>query len=206
MPNKKQWVKAHQKDHFVKKAKREGLGSRAAYKLIEIQKKYHLIKPGMTVLELGAAPGSWTQIVQRHIGKAGKIIAIDRLPLTQSVNAIFIQGDITDVKIIEQLSHQLQHRCVDVVLSDMAPNLSGQKAIDQPRMLHLLDTAFDIVQKFLVQGGSFLFKLFQGAGSDTFITDLRSYFGSIKRYKPSASRAKSREFYVLARAFHSPAQ
>jgi len=202
MSYKKNWLQANQKDPFVKKAKKEGLYSRAAYKLIEIQEKYQVIKPGMTILELGAAPGGWTQIIQRYVGVHGKIIAIDLLPLKQCPKAVFIQGDIMDPALIDQLSNALKNKQVDAVLSDMAPNLSGQKAIDQPRMIHLLESAFLITQKFLKPQGYFLFKLFQGAGSDTLLKDLKPYFDSIKRYKPSASRAKSREIYIVARDFH----
>lgn len=203
MASKKQWLTLHQKDPFVKKAKKEKFCSRAAYKLIEIQEKYHFIKRGMTVLELGAAPGGWTQVLQRYVGTEGKIIALDRLPLGMSVKAEFICGDITDEKVLTALHHTLKNKLADVILSDISPNLSGQKAIDQPRMLHLLEVAFSIAQQFLAPGGSFLFKLFQGSGSDAFVNDLRAYFTTIKRCKPAASRATSREIYILATGFNA---
>ena len=202
MPNPKRWIHTHREDPFVKLAKKQGLCSRAAYKLIEIQKKYELIKPAMNVLELGAAPGSWTQIIQRYLRGHGRIIAVDRLPLKHTYNATFIQGDITNTAISEQIINILDGELLDVVLSDMAPNLSGQKAIDQPRMIHLIESAFSLTQKILKPKGCFLFKLFQGAGSDELVKDIKIHFNAIKRCKPSASRAKSREIYVLARGFH----
>jgi len=201
MTNKNRWVQTHRKDPFVKKAKKEGLCSRAAYKLIEIQEKYQFIKPAMRVLELGAAPGGWTQIIHRYVGVHGKIIAVDLLPLKQAPKAIFIQGDITDTATIDQLSAALENKPIDVILSDMAPNLSGQKAIDQPRMIYLIESAFLTTKQFLKPQGSFLFKLFQGTGSDALVKDIKTYFDSTKRCKPDASRAKSREIYVLARGF-----
>lgn len=204
MANKKRWIQTHRQDPFVKQAKKEGLCSRAAYKLIEIQEKYQLIKPAMKVLELGASPGGWTQIIQRYIGRHGKIIAIDVLPVKQkSKSTIFIQGDITDTATIDQLADILKNKPVDVVLSDMSPNLSGQNAIDQPRMIRLIESTFILVKKFLRPEGSFLFKLFQGEGSDALIKEMKTYFDFIKCCKPDASRAKSREVYVLARDFHN---
>jgi 23S rRNA (uridine2552-2'-O)-methyltransferase len=202
MTIRKYWINQHRKDPFVLKAKKEGLYSRAAYKLIEIQNKTHLIKPGMTVLELGAAPGGWTQIIHRYLGKKGRIIAVDRLTMKSTPLVEFIQGDITQDSIIDSLSAVLKNQRLDAVLSDTAPNLSGQKTIDQPRIIYLIECAWLIVQKFLKKDGVFLFKLFQGAESDILISELRPYFHRVKHLKPTASRSKSREIYILADGFH----
>jgi len=201
MATHKTWIKQHINDPFVKKAQSEGFVSRAAYKLIQLQEKYHFIKNGMTVLELGAAPGGWTQVIKKYVGNNGKIIALDLLPMQIHADITFIQGDFTEAETFDKLLGALNHQKIDLVLSDMAPNLSGQKSIDQPRVIYLLELAWDCAQKVLKPGGTFLFKLFHGSGSEAFVKTLRASFKSVKWQKPEASRSKSSEVYVLAEKF-----
>jgi len=199
----KRWIREHIKDPFVKKAQVDGFASRAAYKLIQMQEKHHFFKKGMTILELGAAPGGWTQAIKKYVGENGRIITLDLLPMKKIPHVTFIQGDFTDDKTFEKLLSILNNRKVDAVLSDMAPNLSGQKSIDQPRIIYLLELALDCAQKVLKPKGTFLFKIFHGPGSEEFVKTLRPHFQSVKWQKPEASKSKSSEVYVLAQGFKS---
>lgn len=205
MTDSKRWIQRHIKDEFVKKAQHEGYVSRAAYKLLEIQEKDKIFKPGMVVVDLGAAPGGWSQIARKLIGRQGKIIAIDLLPLKISDDLVFIQGDFNDEAIFQQLLAALEEASLeglaDLVISDMAPNLSGNKTIDQPRSLQLVELAFDCAKQVLKPGGAFLAKVFQGSGIDELIRELKQHFKTVKIRKPKASRARSAEVYLLATDF-----
>lgn len=201
----KTWLRRHLTDPFVKAAKKQGYASRAAFKLLALQKKDKIFKPGMIVVDLGAAPGGWSQIVSELIGDRGKIIALDLLPLDITVSQVeFIQGDFNDDAILHRLLAVLNGQLVDVIISDMAPNLSGQKSIDLPRSIHLLELALDCAGKILKPGGTFLFKAFQGVGLETFLRDVKSTFDQVKYRKPNASRPESKEMYVVAIGFRKP--
>ncbi len=195
------WMNEHLSDLYVKKAKREGFRSRAAYKLLEIQEKDKILASGMCVVDLGAAPGGWSQVVRQLVGEKGQIIAVDTLAMTPPTGVHFIQGDFAEAGVLEQLLAYLDHKPVDVVLSDMAPNISGLKSVDQPKSLYLAELAMDCASLILKPGGHFLVKIFQGAGVDHFIKELRKKFQVIKIRKPLASRSRSPEIYVLGRGF-----
>lgn len=194
-------MQRHINDPFVKRAKKEGYVSRAAYKLLAIQEKDKILKSGMTILDLGAAPGGWSQVAYSVIGDQGKIVAVDLLPLEISLPITFIQGDFADTAIIEKITQALEHQKADMIISDLLPNLSGQKSVDIPKSIYLLELALDCAGLFLKPGGGFLFKAFQGAGFEAFIRDVKCHFKTVKFRKPEASRAESREVYVLAQDF-----
>lgn len=203
MTGKKAWMRRHLTDPFVKASKREGYASRAAYKLLAIQEKDKLFKRGMTVIDLGSAPGGWSQVAMQSVGDHGRVVAIDLLPMEILPAGVqFIQGDFTEEAILADLMTVLEGNLADVILSDMAPNLSGQRSIDMPRMIYLLELALDCAGKTLKQNGSFLFKAFQGAGLEDFIRIVKTQFSQVKYRKPPASRAESTEVYVLATGFH----
>ena len=195
------WLDEHEKDEFVKKARLEGWRSRAVYKLSEVQDREKLIKPGMTVIDLGAAPGSWSQYSSHILKGRGRIIALDILDMDAIADVEFIQGDFTDNEVLEQLLACLGSDKVDLVLSDMAPNISGMSAVDQPRAMYLAELALDLVDKVLSPGGAMYVKLFQGEGFDEFLRNVRSRFASVRVRKPGASRPRSREVYLLARNY-----
>jgi 23S rRNA (uridine2552-2'-O)-methyltransferase len=203
MPKKskssRQWLKDHFTDPYVIKAQKEGYRSRAVYKLLEIQEKDLIIKPGMTIVDLGAAPGGWSQIAAQLIKKKGKIIALDILMMEPLANVEFIQGDFREDQVLTQLEQSLNQQAVDLVISDMAPNMSGLNIVDQPRAMFLAELALDFCLNHLRPGGSFLTKTFQGIGSDDFLKLLRQHFNKVVIRKPKASRAKSNEIYLLAR-------
>jgi len=202
MPKKQFWIKRHINDPYVKEAQRLGYASRAAFKLSDIQKRDKIFKPGMTVIDLGAAPGGWSQVASHCVGKTGRIIAIDLLPIKTIQNTTSIQGDLNDNHILQQLQSVLHGKKVDVIISDLSPNLSGQKAIDLPKSIHLLEMVLDTAHRFLKPGGTLLMKVFQGAGLDEFMLNLKLYFSGVKYRKPGASRPESTERYVLAIDFH----
>ena len=195
------WLKEHFTDEYVKRAQSEGYRSRAAYKLLEIQEKDAILKPGMTVIDLGAAPGSWTQVVAQVIGKQGKIFALDLLPMEAIENVEFIQGDFQEQAILDTLLEAVKEQGINVVLSDMAPNTSGIKSADQTKSMYLAELALDFATQVLNQGGSFLVKIFQGPGFDDFWRQLKTVFSIVVIRKPKASRARSKEVYVLAKGF-----
>ena len=192
------WLREHFSDPFVKKAQAEGLRSRAAYKLEELLERDRLLKPGMVVVDLGAAPGGWSQLVRRELGDSGRVVALDILDMPTLAGVEFILGDFREPEPLAQLEATLAGAPVDLVLSDMAPNMSGVDAVDQPRSMYLAELARDFAQAHLRPGGSFLIKLFQGTGFDDYIRDLRSRYQKVKVRKPEASRSRSSEVYALA--------
>ena len=193
------WVAEHESDEYVLRARREGWRSRAVYKLQEVQEREGLIRPGMTVVDLGAAPGAWSQYAAHLMRGRGQIVAVDILPMDPLPEVATIQGDFTETETLEALNDALGAEAADLVLSDMAPNLSGMAAVDQPRSMLLAELALEFCRERLRPGGDFLTKLFQGEGSDEFIRECRGLFGTVKVRKPRASRSRSREVYLLAR-------
>jgi 23S rRNA (uridine2552-2'-O)-methyltransferase len=198
----KRWLKEHFDDSFVKQAQAQGYVSRAVFKLKEIDQRDRLIRPGMTIVDLGAAPGGWSQYAAEILNGHGRIIALDILPMDVPAGVEFIQGDFTEQVIYESLLAQLGDDGVDLVISDMAPNLSGMKAVDQPRAMYLAEMALDFARRVLKENGNFLVKVFQGEGSEEFRRELRNSFASVTTRKPSASRARSAEVYFLARGYN----
>ncbi len=201
MPRSKssqQWLRKHFDDEYVKRAQREGYRSRAVYKLAELQQRDRLIRPGMTLVDLGAAPGGWSQFAAEILKGRGRIIALDILPMEPLAGVGFIQGDFTAEDVLAVLMQTLNETAVDLVMSDMAPNISGMDAIDQPRSMYLTELAVDFADKVLGSGGSLLCKLFQGEGFDALLTDVRRKYGKVLIRKPKASRPRSREVYLLA--------
>jgi 23S rRNA (uridine2552-2'-O)-methyltransferase len=192
------WLKEHFDDVWVKKAQAEGWRSRAAFKLEELVERDRLLKPGMHVVDLGAAPGGWSQLVQRRLGDSGRIIALDILPMQGIGGVQFIEGDFREAEVLAELERCLGGAPVDLVLSDMAPNMSGVAVADQIRAMDLAELALDFCRHWLKPGGAFLTKLFQGAGFDNYLRDLRGGFDHVTIRKPKASRARSREVYALA--------
>ncbi len=194
----KEWMREHLDDFYVKQAHKDGYRSRAAYKLLEINEKYKLIKPGMVVVDLGSAPGSWSQIAAKLTGDRGVVLATDILEMNNLAGVTFIQGDFREESVFNQLLEMLQGRRVDVVISDMAPNTSGNSAVDQPRMIYLCDLALDFAAKVLDEKGQFLVKVFQGEGFEEYRKSIVKEFTVIKSVKPKASRPRSPEVYLLA--------
>jgi 23S rRNA (uridine2552-2'-O)-methyltransferase len=192
------WLREHFSDPYVKKAQAEGLRSRAAYKLEEILARDRLLKPGMVVVDLGAAPGGWSQLVRRELGDSGRVIALDILEMPPLAGVEFIHGDFREPGPLSQLEASLGGTEVDLVLSDMAPNMSGVESVDQARSMYLAELARDFAQQHLKVGGNFLIKLFQGAEFDDYIRDLRKRYTQVKVRKPDASRSRSSEVYALA--------
>jgi len=197
----KAWMKEHRDDPYVQQAQREGYRSRACYKLLEVQQKDRLISPGMTVLDLGSAPGGWSQVAAELVGHKGRVIASDILPMDALAGVEFIEGDFTDDEVFEQILALAGNDPVDCVISDMAPNMSGVAAVDQPRAMYLVELAVDMARRILPPGGSFVAKIFQGEGFDQLIRDVRRDFGRVATRKPKASRPRSREVYLVARDF-----
>lgn len=198
----KAWMKRHVSDPFVQEAQKQGYHSRAAFKLIEINDRDKLFKPGMTVIDLGAAPGGWSQIAKEKIGKNGRVIALDILPIAPIPGVITIQGDFNEPSVLDELIAAVDGKA-DLIISDMAPNLSGQKSIDLPRSIHLLELALDCADQLLRPGGALLIKAFHGPGLEAYLSLFRTRFKSVKFRKPEASRASSREQYVLGVEFKS---
>jgi 23S rRNA (uridine2552-2'-O)-methyltransferase len=192
------WLREHFNDPYVKKAQAEGLRSRAAYKLEELIQRDRLLKPGMVVVDLGAAPGGWSQLVRRELGDTGRVVALDILDMPPLAGVEFIHGDFREPGPLSQLEALLGGSEVDLVLSDMAPNMSGVDAVDQARSMYLAELARDFAQQHLKVGGNFLIKLFQGAEFDDYIRDLRKRYTQVKVRKPDASRSRSSEVYAFA--------
>jgi len=195
------WLLEHFADEYVKRAQQQGYRSRAVYKLIEIQEKDRLLKPGMIVIDLGAAPGGWSQFVVQKVGNRGKIIAVDILPMAAVEGIEFIQGDFREQQVFDRLLAALAGRKADLVISDMVPNTSGIKAIDQPRSMYLAELALDFARRCLKPGGDLLIKVFQGEGFDALLRELRNRFAAVVIRKPKASRPRSPELYLLARNY-----
>lgn len=198
----KRWLQEHFDDVYVKKSQAEGYRSRAVYKLKEVDEKEHLIRPDMTVVDLGAAPGGWTQYVAEKLDGRGIIVALDILPLDALAGVSFIQGDFRDEEVLQKLINLIPERSLDLLLSDMAPNMSGTAAVDIPRAMYLAELAFDFGNKMLKPGGAMLMKIFHGAGFDELIRLARSQFDKVAIRKPSASRSRSRETYLLAKGYN----
>lgn len=199
----KSWMQRHLKDPYVQKAQQAGYRSRATFKLIELQERDHLFRPGMKIVDLGAAPGGWSQVLVKWVGKAGKVIALDILPMNELPGVLFIEGDFSAEETLQTLVDNLQAERLDWVVSDMSPNLSGIMAVDQPRVMALAELAWEFAQQHLKKGGGFLVKIFQGEGFDPFIKVLRQSFEQVVIRKPDASRSASRELYVLARGYYN---
>ena len=195
------WLREHFTDEYVKRAQAEGYRSRAVYKLLEIHEKDHLLRPGLTVVDLGAAPGGWSQLAARLVGEQGTVIALDILPMEPLPGVDFFEGDFREAAVLERLLNVLNGQPVDLVISDMAPNTSGVKAVDQPRGMYLAELALDFARRSLRPGGDFLTKAFQGEGFDGFLRELRAAFAKVLIRKPRASRARSAEQYLLARNY-----
>ncbi|HAZ81055.1 MAG TPA: 23S rRNA (uridine(2552)-2'-O)-methyltransferase RlmE [Porticoccaceae bacterium] len=193
------WIQQHVKDPYVKQSQADGYRSRASYKLLEIVNKDRLIRSGMTVVDLGSAPGGWSQVAARLVGHQGRVHALDILPMDPIAGVDFVQGDFTEADIFSELLELIENRPVDLVISDMAPNLSGNRAVDQPAVMYLVELAMDMAQNVLTRDGVFIAKLFQGEGFDTFVLDVRKLFNRVSLIKPDASRSKSREVYLVAK-------
>ena len=192
------WLHEHFSDPYVKKAQAEGLRSRAAYKLEELVERDRLLKPGMVVVDLGAAPGGWSQWVRQALGDSGRVIALDILEMPSLAGVEFLHGDFREDEVLSRLEATLGGQAVDLVLSDMAPNKSGMEAVDQPRVMHLAELAMDFADGHLKPGGAFLIKLFQGTGFDDYLRELRRRYAKVSIRKPAASRKRSPEVYALA--------
>jgi len=195
------WLREHFNDPFVKQAQKDGYRSRASYKLLEIQEKDRLIRPGMTVVDLGAAPGGWSQVTSRLIGGQGRLIASDILEMDSIPDVTFIQGDFTEDEVFKQILAAIGNTQVDLVISDMAPNMSGLSAVDMPRAMFLCELALDLAGRVLRPGGDFLIKVFQGEGFDVYHKEVRKMFDKVQMRKPTSSRDRSREQYLLGRGF-----
>ncbi|MFO1457028.1 MAG: RlmE family RNA methyltransferase [Steroidobacteraceae bacterium] len=195
------WLQRHVNDPYVKQAQKDGYRSRSAYKLVELNQKDRLIRPGMRVMDLGSAPGGWSQVLSRTLGRQGKVLATDILPMDPIDNVDFIQGDFTDEAIVGQIQDWLGGAKFDLIVSDIAPNLTGIDSADQAGSIYFLELAVDTVRETLKPGATFVAKMFQGAGSDDWLRDLRKSFEKVSIRKPGASRPESREVYVVAKGF-----
>jgi 23S rRNA (uridine2552-2'-O)-methyltransferase len=198
-----EWLRRHVNDPYVKQAQIDGYRSRSAYKLIELNEKDRLIKPGMRILDLGSAPGGWSQVAGKLVGKKGRVLATDILPMNSIVNVDFIQGDFNDQAVVGQLLEWLGDGKFDLIISDIAPNLSGIDSADQAGSMYFLELALDTVRKTLKTGANFAAKMFQGSGSDDYVKELRKSFEKVLIRKPAASRAQSREVYIVAKGFRA---
>lgn len=195
------WLQEHFDDPYVRKAQELGYRSRAVFKLLEIQEKDRLLRPGMTVVDLGAAPGGWSQVAARLLGEQGRVIASDILPMEPLPGVIFIEGDFREEDVFRSIRDAVGDRPVALVISDMAPNMSGNRAVDQPRVMYLAELALDFSRQVLAPGGALLVKVFQGEGIDEYRRALKSSFDQLAVRKPGASRARSAEIYLLARGY-----
>ncbi|MGH1487179.1 MAG: 23S rRNA (uridine(2552)-2'-O)-methyltransferase RlmE [Cellvibrionaceae bacterium] len=197
----KHWLKEHFNDPYVKQSQEDGYRSRASYKLLELNKKDKLIRRGMSVVDLGSAPGGWSQIAADLVGDNGMVVASDILPMDAMAGVEFVEGDFTEESVLNEILSVLDGRPVDLVISDMAPNMSGMADIDQPKAMYLVELAFDLAHQVLRPGGSFVAKVFQGEGADTLMREMRKHYSSFVTRKPDASRARSREVYWVAKGF-----
>ncbi|TXR51853.1 23S rRNA (uridine(2552)-2'-O)-methyltransferase RlmE [Reinekea thalattae] len=199
--NSQDWLKEHFDDKYVQMAKQDGYRSRASYKLLEISDKYQLIKPGMTVVDLGSAPGGWSQVAARLVGDHGRVVASDILEMDSIADVEFIQGDFTEESVYSELLERIGDRPVDLVISDMAPNMSGNAVIDQPAAMYLVELALDMAQSILKPNGAFVAKVFHGESFDEYVKTVRQHFTKVVMRKPDASRPRSRETYVVATGY-----
>ena len=197
------WLKEHFDDVWVKKSREDGYRSRASYKLIELDKKDRIFRPGQVVVDLGAAPGGWSQVAVEQVGDSGTVIASDILEMSSIAGVDFVQGDFTEQAVLDELLELLGDRRADVVISDMAPNMSGMAAVDIPTAMGLVELALDMAQQVLRPGGMFVAKVFQGEGFDVLLSEMRKSFATVVSRKPDASRARSREIYQVCKGFKS---
>ncbi|MCY1534871.1 Ribosomal RNA large subunit methyltransferase E [compost metagenome] len=197
----RRWLDEHVNDPYVKRAQKDGLRSRASYKLIELNEKDKLIHPGMLVMDLGSAPGGWSQVAGRLVGEKGRVLASDILPMDPLDNVDFIQGDFTDDAVFQQILDKLDGNQSDLIISDIAPNISGVAAADQASSMYLVELVLDMVRQVLKPNGNFVAKVFQGEGSDEFLKDVRTSFEKVVIRKPEASRPRSREVYLVGKGF-----
>lgn len=197
----KRWLQEHVNDYYVKQAKLNGYPSRAAYKLLEIQKKENLIQPGMTVVDIGAAPGGWSMVARHLVGRKGHVIALDKLVMQPISGVTFIQGDFGEKSVFERLLKTIEQHPVDLVISDLAPNITGNQSVDQSRTMYLVELAWESARQVLKFRGAFLVKVFQGEAFDLFVKNLRQNFHQVKIHKPKSSRTRSSEVYVLGKGF-----
>ena len=195
------WKKRQAADPWVKKAQQEGWRSRAVFKLEELDTKYRLLKRGSVVVDLGAAPGGWSQYAARKVTPGGRVVALDLLPMDSLEGVVFYQGDFTEDAALQQLLTEIGEARADLVMSDMAPNISGMRSVDQPRSMYLAELALDLAGQVLKSGGSFVTKVFQGEGFEALVKDCRKKFGTVRIRKPAASRQESRETYIVATGF-----
>ncbi|MFM2482900.1 23S rRNA (uridine(2552)-2'-O)-methyltransferase RlmE [Celerinatantimonas sp. YJH-8] len=195
------WLQEHQSDHYVQQAKKQGLRSRAVFKIEEIQQRDKLISPGMTVVDLGAAPGGWSQYAVSQLGDNGRVIACDLLPMDPIAGVDFLQGDFREEAVLNAILSRVGEQKVDLIMSDMAPNMSGNLGVDQSRAMYLVELALDMCRDVLATKGSFVVKVFQGEGFDEYVKNVRELFSSVKVRKPDSSRARSREVYIVASGF-----
>lgn len=195
------WLQRQERDPYVQMARRDGWRSRAVYKLEQIDLKERLLRPGMVCLDLGSAPGSWSQYVTQKLKGRARIVAVDILPMDSLPDVEFVQGDFLDDAVFEQVVTAVGTAGVDLVMSDIAPNTTGNKAVDQPRSIYLVELALDMARRVLKPGGDFVCKVFQGEGIDPFVLDVKSSFKRVKVMKPKASRSGSREVYLVARNY-----
>jgi 23S rRNA (uridine2552-2'-O)-methyltransferase len=193
------WLQEHVNDPYVKQAQKDGYRSRASYKLIQLNDKDRLIRPGMLIVDLGSAPGGWSQVAGRLVGDRGRVLATDILPMDPLKNVEFIQGDFTDEAVLNQILGRLEGHKPDLIISDIAPNISGIDSADQASSMYLVEIALDFARQVLKPKGDFVAKVFQGAGSDAFVKDLRTSFDKVLVRKPAASRPRSREVYAVAK-------
>lgn len=197
----KRWLQEHSADPYVKRAQKEGYRSRAVYKLLEIQEKDAIVQPGMTVVDLGAAPGSWSQLLVRLVGKRGRVIALDRLSMPAIAGVEFFQADFTEMEAIDNLLNLTGEHQVDLVVSDMAPNTSGIESVDQPKAMYLAELALDFAKHVLKMDGNLLIKVFHGVGFDELLKTMRKSFKKVVIRKPKASRSRSKEAYLVAKGY-----
>lgn len=197
----RRWLDRHLNDPYVKRVQVDGYRSRAAYKLLEIQEKDLILKPGMQVVDLGAAPGSWSQIAQRLVGPTGRVVALDILPMEPVRDVVVLEGDFREESVLGQLRAVLGEAPLDVVLSDMAPNITGTSVVDQTRVMYLVELALDLARTHLKPGGTLVTKVFQGAGFDDYVRELRASFRQVATRKPKSSRPESREVFLVAKGF-----
>ena len=195
------WLQEHVNDPFVKQAQKDGYRSRSSYKLIQLNEKDRLIRPGMLVVDLGSAPGGWSQVLGRMLGGKGRVVATDILPMDALNNVEFIQGDFTESLVVEQILETLGGKKPDLIICDLAPNIGGIDSADQAASMYLVELALEMVRKILKPKGDFVVKVFQGEGSDAYLKDVRASFGKVSVRKPAASRARSREVYLVAKGF-----
>jgi 23S rRNA (uridine2552-2'-O)-methyltransferase len=195
------WLKEHHDDIFVQRAQKEGYRSRAVYKLMEINDKDQVLRRGMSVLDLGSAPGGWSQVAAKLVGEAGRVVASDILLMDALPDVVFVQGDFTEQETYDRIVASLNDKPLDVVLSDMAPNMSGMPEVDQPRSMYLVELATELAERALAPGGAFITKVFQGEGFEPWFRQIRDRFDRVTTRKPVASRPRSREVYIVASGF-----